>query len=276
MGWEFSTDVEAYARAAGALLAADPALHTISLTVIEAARAGRYEDEIYGWWTDADGRVAGAVSHTPPHLLLLGVVPDEAVRPLVDQLVADGRSIAGVNGASALAAQVAAVWTATTGRRAELGGAMRLFRLGTLVPPDPMPAGKARPATEADLDLLVDWVMAFSEEAVEPGADVRPSVLDRLSFGGWTIWEDGVPVSVAGRSRIAAGVARIAPVYTPPEHRRHGYAAAVTAAASQAARDAGAGEVVLFTDLTNPTSNGVYKRIGYEPLTDRLGLRFTD
>jgi uncharacterized protein len=24
----------------------------------------------------------------------------------------------------------------------------------------------------------------------------------------------------------------------------------------------------LFTDLANPTSNGIYRRIGYEPVTD--------
>jgi predicted GNAT family acetyltransferase len=28
--------------------------------------------------------------------------------------------------------------------------------------------------------------------------------------------------------------------------------------------------VLLFTDLANPTSNGVYRRIGYEALSDRL------
>lgn len=59
-------------------------------------------------------------------------------------------------------------------------------------------------------------------------------------------------------------------VYTPPEHRGHGYAAAVTAEVSRAAREAGAQEVLLFTDLANPTSNGVYRRIGYEALSDRL------
>lgn len=59
-------------------------------------------------------------------------------------------------------------------------------------------------------------------------------------------------------------------VYTPPEHRGHGYAAAVTAEVSRAAREAGAQEVLLFTDLANPTSNGVYRRIGYRPVSDRL------
>ncbi|MEV4678910.1 GNAT family N-acetyltransferase, partial [Actinomadura sp. NPDC049382] len=70
-------------------------------------------------------------------------------------------------------------------------------------------------------------------------------------------------------------VARIAPVYTPDEHRRRGYGAAVTAAATRAALDVGAEDVVLFTDLANPTSNGVYRRIGYRPVEDRVVLSFT-
>jgi predicted GNAT family acetyltransferase len=75
---------------------------------------------------------------------------------------------------------------------------------------------------------------------------------------------------MAGISLQIAGSARVAPVYTPPEHRGRGYAAAVTAEVSAAARRAGADEVLLFTDLANPTSNGVYTRIGYRPVSDRL------
>jgi predicted GNAT family acetyltransferase len=67
-----------------------------------------------------------------------------------------------------------------------------------------------------------------------------------------------------------AGVARIGPVYTPPEHRRRGYGAAVTAAASRAACGGTAPEVVLFTDLGNPTSNKIYTEIGFRPVRDYL------
>jgi predicted GNAT family acetyltransferase len=76
------------------------------------------------------------------------------------------------------------------------------------------------------------------------------------------IWEDaGAPVSLAAW-RMAAGIGRVGPVYTPPEHRRHGYGAAVTSAATRAVLDTG-GEPILYTDLANPTSNAVYARLGY-------------
>jgi predicted GNAT family acetyltransferase len=71
-----------------------------------------------------------------------------------------------------------------------------------------------------------------------------------------------------------AGVVRVAPVYTPAELRRHGYAGAVTAAVTRAALDAGATDVVLFTDVANPTSNALYRRLGYRPVEDRVVLSF--
>jgi predicted GNAT family acetyltransferase len=55
-------------------------------------------------------------------------------------------------------------------------------------------------------------------------------------------------------------------VSTPPEHRRHGYAAALTAAVARRLLDRG--RVVLFADLANPTSTGVYLRIGFRPVGD--------
>ena len=40
------------------------------------------------------------------------------------------------------------------------------------------------------------------------------------------------------------------------------------------ALDAGATDVVLYTDLANPTSNALYQRLGYRPVEDRLVLSF--
>ena len=34
------------------------------------------------------------------------------------------------------------------------------------------------------------------------------------------------------------------------------------------------GEVLLYTDLANPTSNALYQRLGYEPVNDSVQLLF--
>ena len=52
------------------------------------------------------------------------------------------------------------------------------------------------------------------------------------------------------------------------------YAGAATVTVSQAALNAGVQEVVLYTDLANPTSNALYERLGYRPVEDRVVLAF--
>jgi predicted GNAT family acetyltransferase len=58
---------------------------------------------------------------------------------------------------------------------------------------------------------------------------------------------------------------RIGPVYTPPERRARGYAGSAVAAASRRALAGGADTCMLFTDLSNPTSNKIYAEVGYTP-----------
>jgi predicted GNAT family acetyltransferase len=153
----------------------------------------------------------------------------------------------------------------------------RLYTLDGLRPPDPPPTGRARAAVAEDLDLVMDWLVRFHDEAEASAASPQRAMYQRrIELGLLWLWHDeqGVPVSMASRNVSVAGVSRIGPVYTPPAARRHGYGAAVTAACTRDALDGGARQVVLFTDLANPTSNAIYQQIGFRPLDDRLILRF--
>jgi predicted GNAT family acetyltransferase len=147
-----------------------------------------------------------------------------------------------------------------------------LFVLGELVEPTGVP-GRARSAEEADVGVLARWRRAFATEEHEGWNDPEPAeeqVRRSLRLGSAEVlWEvGGIPVSQASARPVLAGTSRIGPVYTPPGRRRHGYAAAVTAAASRWALDAGAERVLLFTDLANSTTNALYPRIGYRPVRD--------
>src|SRR5581483_201888 len=88
-----------------------------------------------------------------------------------------------------------------------------------------------------------------------------PELVRRRSFGVWEV--DGEVVSMCGYGGPTPNGIRIGPVYTPPEHRGHGYASALTAEVSQHQLDAGRTFCFLYTDATNPTSNAIYERIGY-------------
>lgn len=283
MAWELTESLDDFERVAAAHLLADPVRQTVPLSVLASLReAGpaRFGDSppLFGWHRRTDGTVDGAVLQTPPYALLLASAPAGSVPALLTVLDAERGLPTAVNLEAAAEAPFLADWAAVTGDgtgRARLRS--RLYRLGELCPPDPAPAGAARLAGQADSDLLVAWHNAFRLEAEGAGPeDARRTVADRLGHSGLMIWEvAGAPVAMAGLTRTVAGVARVVGVYTPPEHRRHGYGAAITTAVTRAAQAAGATEVVLFTDLANPTSNAIYQHLGYRPVEDRVMLELT-
>ena len=68
-----------------------------------------------------------------------------------------------------------------------------------------------------------------------------------------------------------AVVARVGPVYTPPEHRGKRYGSAVTAAVVEHLLPE-VDAIMLYTDASNPTSNAIYERIGFHHVDDIVDL----
>jgi predicted GNAT family acetyltransferase len=219
------------------------------------------------------GAVVAAALMTPPWNIVLSCTDrPEAWAALVKDLVAKDTVVHGVTAPVESAAAFASQWTAVHDVVPERAMAERIYRLERVIPPTAV-SGGMRLGTTFDRDLLVSWVNAFLVEALEPRNPEEAAVLVDRSFRAgtrtWYLWEDGGrPVSVAATGGPTPHGIRVGPVYTPPEVRGHGYASAVTAAASQAELDKGRTFVFLFTDLENPTSNRIYQQIGYEPVID--------
>jgi predicted GNAT family acetyltransferase len=229
-----------------------------------------------------EGETVALAMQTPPHNLFVTPLPAGAraglARELADAVQERGRQVPGVTAVTPDAEAFAAAWTAATGARARPTMRERLYeiRRGEL---DPAGAAGGRPrlAGEPDVELAARWMRAFELEALpQGGPDDYPAVVRRRIERSWLLlWQDaGEPVAMAGTHRPSAGVSRIGPVYTPPFSRRRGYGAAVTAAATRQGFEAGAHTCVLYADLTNPTSNGIYQAIGYRPAGDALMLAF--
>jgi RimJ/RimL family protein N-acetyltransferase len=283
MAWQLTDSMDEFERAAGAHLRADPVRQTLPLSIISSLRhrgqsAFGASPPVFGWHSQPDGDVDGAAMQTAPYPLLLASLPTGSAADLLGLLAAERGLPGAVNIASADEGGFLADWAAVTGGTGTARTRSRLYRLGRLKPPHPEPPGAGRLASHADLNLLVEWHEAFRAEAEGGGGspDARGVVTDRLSYGGLMLWETGgEPVAMAGLTRVDSGVARVAPVYTAPVHRRRGYGGAVTTAITAAALARGATAVVLFTDLANPTSNALYQRLGYEPVEDRVLLDLT-
>jgi predicted GNAT family acetyltransferase len=267
---------DAFLADAGGFLAAREAEHNLILGLTSRLRRDPllYGEPPYFAVVQDDGRVVGATMRTPPHNLILSEVDDAAAIPL---LVADARaafeSLPGVVGPKEHAAELARAWQGETGSRPELGIAQRVFAAERVEAPRPT-GGSMRDYARADRELAIRWMQEFADEALSrhgPNPESAAELVDRREHdpdGGLVLWDDGGPVSIAGYGGPTPNGIRIGPVYTPPELRGRGYASALTAALTQRLLDGGRRFCFLFTDLSNPTSNSIYQRIGYRPVCD--------
>ena len=120
----------------------------------------------------------------------------------------------------------------------------------------------------------MDWLIAFGEETVSPEGDPKAMAESTIAAGHFWIWDEDGPVSMAATTPNIAGVTRVRAVYTPHSHRAKGYASACVGTVSANALADGL-IPVLYTDLANPVSNSVYRRLGYRAVEEVLRYRFS-
>jgi uncharacterized protein len=134
--------------------------------------------------------------------------------------------------------------------------------------------GKLRQAGPQERSLMILWTRAFQHEIGESDNDTELRVDRGLAAGQLWLWDRRAEtVSMVVSREPLYGVVRLSGVYTPPEKRKHGFAAACVGALSKQLRDAGY-RCILYTDLGNPTSNSIYRRIGYRAVAEALRYRF--
>jgi GNAT superfamily N-acetyltransferase len=224
------------------------------------------------------GSAVGAAFQTLRSPLLCSGLPEATIDDVVAEIASVRPTLNGIHGPSSVAMKFTEAWRAATGVSGTVSTHERLHRLETLHPPTAV-AGEPRLADRADTGVLGDWLNRFRAEAfgvaVAPAADARSMRTAKELPDEFLIWMfDSNPVSMAGVRSPTVGVSRIGPVYTPTDRRGYGYGSAVTAAAAEWALEAGADEVVLFTDLADPVTNVIYQRIGFRPVSDFVRIDF--
>jgi hypothetical protein len=222
---------------------------------------------------DGRGEVVAAATMTPPHNLVLSTVDDPGA---VDALAGDlrGEVLPGLIAPLDVGAAFCDRWPAA----ATVSIEERIYEATEVIPPRPVP-GRMRFAEDRDRDVVVEFVAGFFEEAL-PGStdgDAEAWVARRRSQPDTytALWDDGGKVvTLAGFGSPTPNGMRVGPVYTPPGLRGRGYASALTAAVTEHVLASGRRFCFLFTNLANPTSNSIYRRIGYRPVLDVNVWRF--
>lgn len=241
-------------------------------------------EEFALWSVEEGGRTTAAAVITPPfNLVVADADTREVVEALVEIVHQDRRRLPGVLANRPTGDWFVAAWRKATGVEARLTLAQGVFALDH-VEEVHRPKGRARSASIRDIDALVPWLLDFQSEAL-PHEPLDPERTRRLlqlrldaspGTGMWLWDHGGKVVSLSGYGgRTSTGI-RIGPVYTPPEHRRQGFATALVAEQSRWLLDNGRNFCFLYTDLTNPTSNAIYERIGYRRVAEAAQWGFSD
>ncbi len=256
--------------AAGGFLLAEPVRNSIFLTMLHEGVAGRY------WWAAVDAAVVGFAMQAPAGFST-GVAPagPETIDALCDRLMVDVPDLPGVIAEAGVAARFAGRWAERLGVPARPVEAQRVYQLDTVVPPARRAEGRLRLATADDRDALVPWAAGFLADVGGLPEHDPAAVVDRhLAADRLWLWDDTGPVTMASATAPLGGVSRVGLVYTPPGLRRRGYATTFVAALSERLLADGADRCMLYAQLHNPTSNGIYVRMGYRAVSDIVFYRF--
>lgn len=269
-----STDAGTYLNRAGGFLRQRPVEHSVLLSV-PAAHLGEAAGATSNlWlWVEDNGTVIAAAQHTPPHAAYLSTGPAAAIQVIARTLWLMRPGLRGVAGLGTAPQDFAAEWSRLGGPGATPTMQLGVYTADSVIIPTGV-AGGLRQATEPDAALLRRWVDQFVIEAGVTAA-AQDQIGPRIEAGLLFVWEvEGVAVSMAAVTAAEGGVSRVQYVYTPPEIRAHGYASACVAALTERELAGEGRTCMLYTDLANPTSNGIYQAVGYRCLGDAVELRF--
>lgn len=271
-----------FLRQSESLRARDPFRTNLLGSVATSVSTGNASYEAYFWWVvqDESGEVIGIAMRTAPHGMVLSPMPSDAAAKLAREVSTYDDALPDVAGPTSVVSAFVDEYKRTNSagslRESRLEGRQLLYALGDLTVP--AISGSMVQAEIEDFDFILNWYGEFGRDAhlhmPNPAGSVQ-SALGRNALRFWIV--DGQRVSMAGFSPLvetpSGMVGRIGPVYTPATHRRKGYAGALTAMLSQELLGLGA-KVMLYTDAANPTSNGVYQRIGFEQIDQNEKVEF--
>jgi predicted GNAT family acetyltransferase len=277
------SDVNAFRDRAMPLLMRDECANCVLIGVLgrlvegkPATKSGEIVVPMLLTLEDDDGALHAIAMQTPPHAQLFTPMDEPCARALADHLHErewTGRDFSGIEPTVRALAQR---WRELKQRDFTVHISLRLFRTNRVIDPPHAP-GTLRAATAQDMRIATDWIRAFGEEIREPFPDPARAAQIAIGEGRLHLWFDqsGEPRSCCAWQGPTPHSVRIGLVYTPPENRGRGYASNAVAELTRRLLASGRKYCTLFTDATNPTSNSVYIKIGYEPVASFEHLRFS-
>lgn len=217
---------------------------------------------------DGDGKVLLAVHYKSFPMVIFGDM--DLCRELAEIVAANKLTFDKVLGEKLVCEKFLNEYESLAGGSHAINHAMDLMCCRKVLTSDV--GGVERP-TESDVDELVELKTNFLIEAMGDEADrehVAKTTRDTLS-DFVVIRQDGTIVSIAAKRRETDRLAAISEVYTLPNYRCKGLSCKVVTYLTADILSSGK-LPYLFVDKTNPISNHLYQKIGYEYVTPQFEI----
>lgn len=206
---------------------------------------------------EPDGKIIGVFTVTPPHPIIVFLKNDshmeEAASPFIHFMLREHIPIYGFVGKKTHVDLLHSVYDKICNPSINFIMQQGVYQLTNLVDLQHA-SGKMVTLDESSIPFLANCHVHFNQDCQLPAISVTEAtknvtafIKDRSVFG-WQV--EGKIVSIAKASRPTKHGITVNFVFTPNEYRRKGYARTLV--------------WHLTTDLTNPTSNKIYKEIGYK------------
>lgn len=264
-------------------LEAEEATNLLALGIIfrlaSAANAPSNGNEPLLLLVEEGAQICAVCIAAPPRRLILSC-RDDAGSSLIGSvcryLVENHVQVPGAVGPANATARFAAAWTDSVGCRTAVSMRQMIHRIASVNEISAAP-GRLILADSKHEGLVAHWLQDFARVAPEDMTRQQALLAARaaISESRVYLWTCNEPVSMAAWTRPTRHGVAVTWVYTPPHCREKGYATSAVAALTRLLLQKGYEFCTLYTDLANPISNSIYRRIGYVPIQESVVYDFS-
>lgn len=263
------------------LLLAKESFHNLILGLAYALRDKKMEPSKPLFYSiERDGKiVASALRSNHDRPFIITEMSSELIDLLINDLAANRIELAAVVGEEKSATYLKDLWTSLNNLNFKINIHLGVYECFDVIFPKEIP-GKLREATINDEVILKKYITGFCLDCFPDQPIVNENIeklMNRhLENRSLFILENSKNeiVSMAANTRSTLNGGTVSLVYTPDELRGMGYGSATVALLSDMIMKNGKKFVSLFTDLTNPTSNSIYQKIGYKKIGQNIHFDF--
>ena len=281
----FYEDIDDFFNIAYPFLLAREAENNLLLSILNSLKEKihSYEKDMPLLFSLADNDDVKLIAlRTPPHDIIISYIDDlNYIEVLVEELFKLNEKLPGVLSFKEAADKFSELWCEQNSLKPNLLRKERIYKLEE-VSKDTIGTKKFSVASKTHQRIVLKWTEEMMKEAlVDTTEDDIEQTTNQLSkefeennSKMFLLFDNYEPVSMVRKAGKTPNGNFVNLVYTPPSLRRKGYATECVAKLSKQLLEEGNKYCFLFTDLSNPTSNSIYQKIGYRPVIDENHYKF--